>query len=197
MDSDDMRELWQSQGGEDAPIDLEGLRKKTGKFRSTIWWRNFREYFFICLMVPYFSYFAWTARLLLMRVGYGLLVAGLLYVAYELHRRASASRPPGELGWDNCMAFHRAQLERQRDALIGIWRWYLGPLVPGLAMVWIGISIPAFRRSGAKGLISLLVLAGVPGIIGWQVARLNKDAAAKIQRQIDELETTAGPNTPA
>ena len=189
MESDDMRNIWQSQGG-NGPVNLDELRRTAGKFRKTIARRNLREYVAIVLMVPYFSYFAWTSRLPLMRVGNGLIVAGLLYIAYELHRRASASSAPGELGWESCLAFHRAQLERQRNALSGIWKWYIGPLVPGLAMVCAAISQPMFRKSLAAGLLSLTWIA-VPGAVFWMVARLNKDAAAKLQRQIDELETMA------
>jgi len=190
MESDDMRSVWQSQGG-DGALKLEELRKKAGKFRTTIARRNLREYVAMVLMVPYFGYFAWTSRLPLMRVGNGLILAGLVYIAYELHRRASASPAPAELGWENCLAFHRAQLERQRNALHGIWKWYIGPIVPGLATVCAAISLPMFRKSVSAGLLSLTWIA-VPAVVLWMVARLNHDAAAKIQRQIDDLEGLSG-----
>jgi hypothetical protein len=186
MQNNDIRNLWQAQGSADAPLTLEELRQKGEKFRTTIARRNLREYIGVALMVPYFSYFAWTSRLPLMRVGNGLLVAALLYMAYQLHRRASASSTPGELAWQSCLAFHRAQLERQRDALSGIWRWYLGPLIPGFATIAIAISIPLFHRSIGAGLLSFLWIA-FPALVLWQVARCNRGAAAKIQRQIDEL----------
>jgi len=187
MPNNDIRNLWQAQGSADAPLTLEELRKKGAKFRTTIARRNLREYVLIALMAPYFSYFAWTARLPLMRVGNGLLAAALLYMAYQLHRRASASPAPGELAWRSCLAFHRAQLERQRDALSGVWSWYLGPLIPGFATIAIAIAIPLFHKSIPAGLLSFLWVA-VPAVVLWWVARLNKGAAAKIQRQIDELE---------
>ena len=187
MPNDDIRNLWQAHGSADAPLTLEELRKKGAKFRTTIARRNLREYAAVALMVPYFSYFAWTARLPLMRVGNGLLAAALLYMAYQLHRRASASPAHGELAWQSCLAFHRAQLERQRDALSGIWSWYLGPLIPGFATITIAIAIPLFHKSIAAGLSSFLWIV-LPAIVLWQVARINKGAAAKIQRQIDELE---------
>jgi hypothetical protein len=187
MQNDDIRNLWQAQGSGDAPLTLEELRKKGAKFRTTIARRNLREYVAVALMVPYFIYFAWTAGLPLMRVGNGLLAAALLYMAYQLHRRAPASPASGELAWKNCLAFHRAQLERQRDALSGIWSWYLGPLIPGFVMVSIAISIPLFHKSIRAGLLSLIWVV-LPAVVFWQVARINKGAAARIQRQIDELE---------
>ncbi|HEX3748331.1 MAG TPA: hypothetical protein VHW09_30590 [Bryobacteraceae bacterium] len=187
MESNDMRSVWQSQGGEAAPMSLEELRRKRDRFRRNIFWRNVREYVAIAVMIPYFSYFAWTSRLLAMRVGNGLLAAGLLVVARQLHRRAAAAKVPGKMGWQSCAAFHRAQLERQRDALNGIWRWYLGPLLPGIATVWIALSIPAFRKSLRAGLLALAWVA-IPSVVIWQVARRNDGAADNIQRQIDELD---------
>ena len=187
MQSDDMRNVWQAQGSETAPLTLEELRTKAARFNTRIAHRNLREYAIMALLVPYFCYFAWTARLPLMRVGNGLLAAALLYMAYQLHRRASASPAHGELAWQSCLAFHRAQLERQRDALSGIWSWYLGPLIPGFATITIAIAIPLFHRSIAAGLSSFLWIV-LPAIGLWWIARINKRAAAKIQRQIDELE---------
>jgi hypothetical protein len=188
MPNDDIRSLWQAQGSADAPLTLEELRKQGAKFRTTIARRNRREYVAIALMVPYFSYFAWTAQLPLMRVGNGLLAAALLYMAYQLHRRASASAALGEMAWQSCLAFHRAQLERQRDALRGIWSWYLGPLIPGFVTIAIAIAIPLFHKSIRAGLLSFIWVV-FPAVVLWQVARINKGAAAKIQRQIDELES--------
>jgi len=186
MQNDDIRNLWQSQGSGDAPLTLEELRKKGAKFRTTIARRNLREYVGIALMVTYFSYFAWTSRLPLMRVGNSLLAAALLYMAYQLHRRASASPAPEEMAWKSCVAFHRAQLERQRDALSGIWSWYLGPLIPGFATITIAIAIPLFHKSILAGLSSFLWIV-FPAVVLWLVAKANRGAAAKIQRQIDEL----------
>ena len=60
MQNNDIRNLWQAQGSADAPLTLEELRKKGEKFRTTIARRNLREYIGVALMVPYFSYFAWT-----------------------------------------------------------------------------------------------------------------------------------------
>ncbi|HUB78818.1 MAG TPA: hypothetical protein VMB03_08490 [Bryobacteraceae bacterium] len=191
MESDDMRDIWRSQGGANSPIGLEELRQKAGKFRSTIARRNLREYAAMILMVPYFSYFAWTSRLPLMRAGNGLIVAGLVFMGYELHRRASASPWPAGPDWESCLVFHRAQLERQRDALTGIWKWYIGPMAPGIATVCAAISLPMFRKSLHAGLLSLTWIA-VPAVVLGMVARLNKNAAAKIQRQIDELESISG-----
>ena len=186
MQNDDICSAWQAQGSDVVPLPLEEIRKRAVKFRSTIAWRNLREYLAMALLMPYFGYFAWTMPLPFMRLGYGLLMAGLVWSGYQLHRRAAAASAPGEMAWQNCVAFHRAQLERQRDALSGVWRWYLGPLVPGLATIGAAVGIPAFRKSIRTGLLCVACMA-VVALIVWQVGRVNKGAAAKIQRQIEEV----------
>jgi hypothetical protein len=190
MQNDDIRDLWQGQGSAAGPLTLDELRRKGGKFRSQIARRNFREYLVSALMVPYFGYCAWRAGWSLMSAGYGLVVAGLGYMCYQLHLRAAAADTPAEMAWQTCVAFHRAQLERQRDALSGVWKWYLVPLVPGLAVILAASGIGAFRRSVVAGMVTV-VAAGVVALALWGVGRLNQKAAAGIERQIHALDALA------
>ena len=188
MESDDMRDVWQAQGSGAAPVTLEELRKRGKKFRSRIVWRNIREYVAAAVVVGWFGHGAWAGRSRLERIGDALVVAGALYVSFELHRRAAAAPAPGEWSRQNCLDFHRAQLIRQRDALASVWKWYIGPLVPGLAILMAQGCVTAFEHSLAVGLLSLVPLGAV-ALTLWFVGWLNKRAAAKIQRQIDQLET--------
>jgi hypothetical protein len=191
MPNDDICKIWQTQGPAPAPPPLEELRKKAGKFRSRIARRNFREYLVSALLLPYFGYCAWTARFPMMtRAGNGLMMAGLVYMMYQLHKRASASAAPGDMGWKTCVAFHRAELERQRDALGGVWKWYLGPLVPGLATIAAAGCVAAFRRSTLAGMLTLLLSGAIALGMVW-LGRLNQKAAVKIQKQIDALDALA------
>jgi len=187
MLSDDICKVWQSQGAGPSPLTIEEIRAKAGEFRSLIARRNFREYLASGLMVPYFAYCAWRTPLPLMRVGNLLEVAGLAYMAYQLHRRAAAaSEAPAELALNTCADFYRGQLERQRDALSGVWKWYLGPLVPGLATILAASCIAAFHRSVLAAMLALAV-GGVVALALWGLGRVNQKAAAGIQRQIDGL----------
>jgi hypothetical protein len=154
-------------------------------------WRNRREYLAVAAVVLWFGYGAWASPVASMRVGDAMVVAGALYVACELHRRAAASPAPRELAGQSCLAFHRAQLARQRDALRSVWKWYIGPFVPGLAVVLAPGCVACFRRSAAIGLLSLIPVAAV-ALLLWLVGRLNGRAAAGIQRQIDALEEATG-----
>ena len=185
---DDLCQVWQSQGPVPAPPPPEELRRQAGRFRAQILWRNGREYLVSALMVPYFVYGAWTARAALMQVGNGLMVAGLLYMMVQLHRRASAAPAPAELGGKTCAAFHRAQLERQRDALRGVWKWYLSPLVPGLATIVAAGGAAAFRHSALAGMLAIALAGGFLALALWGLGRLNRNAADRLQKQIDAWE---------
>jgi hypothetical protein len=187
MLSDDICNVWQAQGSASAPLTLEELRKKGDRFHSQIARRNFREYLVAALLVPYFARCAWITPLPLMRVGNGLMIAGLLYMAYQLHRRAAAADAPAEMAWKTCVAFHRAELERQRDALSGVWKWYLGPMVPGMATILAAGCMATFPRSTAAGMLTL-ACGGAAAVGLWWMGRVNRKAAAGIQRQIDALD---------
>ena len=183
---DDMRSVWQSQGSGTTPPPLEEIRGQAGKFRSEIAGRNFREYLVAGGLMLYFAYLAWTARMEMMRVGYVLMIAGLVDVVWQLHRRASAGPAPVDLGGKSCLAFYRAELERQRDALRAVWRWYLGPLAPGLAVIAAAGCLAGFRHSALAGCVAT-VFAGLAALVLWSLGRINQKAAAKLQRQIDGL----------
>ena len=99
MIPDDIRNAWQSQGPTPALPSLDDLRRKADKFTGQIARRNFREYSVSALLVAYFGYCAWTSRAPMMQAGYGLTIAGLLYMVYQLHRRAGLEPTPAELGW--------------------------------------------------------------------------------------------------
>ena len=187
MPSDDICNAWQSQGHGPSPLTLKEIRAKAGEFRSRIARRNLREYVVSALLAPYFGYCAWRTSLPLMRAGHVLMATGVVYMAYQLHRRTGATEAPAEMARTTCLDFYRAELERQRDALRGVWQWYLGPLIPGLAVILAASCIAAFPRSVLAGMLALAV-GGAIALALWGLGRLNQKAAAGIQRQIDELD---------
>ena len=185
MPQDELSKAWQNQPGENMTMSLEDIRRKAGKFQRRIWWRNAREYAAVAVVVAVFGlYLAWFPSPVA-RAGSVLIITGALYVAYQLHRRAaSQSAPTG--GFEHCLGFHRRELERQRDALTNVWNWYLGPLVPGLALFIVGMviaePIPVPYR-----VLSGMVMFAVAGAVFWLVAKLNRYGARKLQMEIDEL----------
>jgi Flp pilus assembly protein TadB len=183
---DHFKNLWQSQNVEPIQMSLEELRRKAEEFQKTIRNRNLREYVAAAVVLVAFSWFLW--RFPLLRLGCILILAGTLYVMYQLHTKGSAKVVPEALALDNCLAFHKRELERQRDLLRDVWKWYLLPFVPGLFAI---VADPLLRLPPASWLRVwpfILVCAAMFYLV-W---RLNKTAADKLQRQIDELDLQDG-----
>jgi hypothetical protein len=186
-DPRDMKEIWQTQPAGTAALSPEAIRRKARGFRGTVLRRNLREYAVTLLLVVFFGWFTWKSPDPRMRVGNALSVAGLVYMAWQLHRRASAKAAPADWAALSCREFHRSQLARQRDALRGVWRWYLGPLVPGLGVIAVAGGMAGFERSTVAGLLVVLFTIPAAALLWW-VGRLNLRAAGKLQEQIDALD---------
>jgi hypothetical protein len=182
---DDLCEVWRGQKVEHNQMTLAEIREKASKFQRRIRFRNLKEYGAYAAVVAFFG-FSMGAYPPLMRAGAWLCIAGMLYSAYQMHRRGSSKTVAA--GWEpeSCLSFHRRELERQRDLLLSIWSWYLGPLIPGLALLMIGggVARPGHLKHAWAAVSLYLALIAV-GF--WFVARLNRRAAQRLQRQIDEL----------
>jgi hypothetical protein len=119
-----------------------------------------------------------------------MIVIGTLYVAWQMHRRASAAHP-GTVGTMPIMEFVRGQLVRQRDALAGVFWWYLLPFIPGMVVMIVGsMALRADEGQAGiiKGLIGLTVTAALFVGIWW----LNQWGARKLQKNIDDIDALMG-----
>ena len=181
--SNDMRQVWQNQSVNPIQMSLDEIRKKAEKFQRRVRWRNIREYLGAVLVVAIFGSFFWRYDSMLPCIGSALVIAGTLYMMYQLHKRGSAKIVPADLASRTCLDFHRRELERQRDLLRDVWRWYLLPFVPGMVVFVVGLAIqhPAGRWATAG--VGLAFCA----IVFFLIGQLNRWAARKLQRQIDGL----------
>ncbi len=175
---DDLQSLWKDQQLEHTRIATEAIRMMAGNFQSRIQRRNRREYVAAALGMAGHAVIAAVAPNPPVRAGAILVIAAVLYVCYQLHRRGASSDVPEELALRPAIDFHRAQLERQRDALRGVWSWYVLPFMPGLLMVLIG---------GARGLRHAVINAAGLAALAAGAVWLNVRAANRLQREIDQL----------
>lgn len=179
-----MKELWQHQPVEGIPMSLEKIHQRAAKFEKRIWWRNVREYVGGAIAAALLGYDFVVSHNVLFRLAFASLIAGLAYMAYQLHRRASARTLPADLGMVNSLQFHRSELERQRDFVSHIWRWYLGPLVPGLVILTVASAV---ANSSASGLVRLTLADIVFATSLMLVWSFNARAARCLQTRINEL----------
>ena len=191
----DVCALWQEQPTEPMKMPPEEMRKKLDRLQRTVYWRNLREYVAVAIVVAAFGYYTWKFPDPFMRLGSGLTIAGALYVAYMIHRKASARVTPLDMALNSCVDFYKLELERQRDALRSVWSWYLLPFVPGMSVFLFGMFHLAYIASstGQPHVMSRVTfffgaIAVFAGIVFFAVWKLNQWAAMKLEKQINKLD---------
>ncbi len=181
------QKLWQDQPVEGMKMSVEAVRLRAGKFERRIARRNLRESVASAVVIIAFGYFFVTAPNILLRITWGLFIAGMIWLTVQLRRKGSPRTMPEDLGAATSVSFFRSELERQRDLLKNVWPSHLGPLVPGyvaLNLAW------AFAPPRPTSWMTILVLDLFFVAIFFGVWKLNQRAARCLQRSIDEVSAT-------
>lgn len=171
-------------------MSLSDVHLHAQRFQSRVRMRNTTEYLAAAFVVVFFGWTAATVPEPIVQVGAGLIIAGALYVCWQLYQLGRAATH-GELeaGAQSWAAFHRAELARQREALRTVWSWYLAPFAPGMLVFLAGVAFteanPApFPARLAVFLAGLGMMAAVFAAIAW----LNAQAVKKLDAQIAALD---------
>ena len=178
-DDDKLNAVWQQREGDPMRLSVEDLERQAHSFARGIRWRNASEYAAAAVVVVFFSSQAVRATTLLERWGSCLIVLAAVFVSGYLWRRGSAAEFDSLMETRALLASHRRELERQRDLLRSVGRWYLLPFVPGFVMILIG-------RAAEHPVAALLgsVVGAAVLVVGWW---LNRAAARELQRDIEAL----------
>lgn len=186
-----LKSVWQNQPSEGMLMSVDEIRRRAGKFHNKIYWRNAREYVAGLVVVVFLGFDFWRTPDALTRVGHGLIIAGMMYLMWQLHRKGSTRSLPVEMGLASGLEFFRRELERQRDLVGSVWSWYLGPLMPGwvVLMVALARTNPGHLRHFGLSFAGFNLVAALAFVFVW---RLNQGAARKLQRRIDELNALEG-----
>ncbi len=179
----DLKTIWKSQETEDAPMSLDEIRTQAGKLHSRVHWRNITELAGGTVAVVVFAFYIWFFPDPVMRAGSVLVILGTLYVCWQLLVRGRTNALPGDEAAASWSDYYRRELVRQRDALKDVWKWYLGPLVPGLAVFLAGMaySMPHRVLGGVVG------VAAIAAVVFVAVGFLNRWGARRLQKMIDRL----------
>ena len=180
---DHLQSLWQDQPAEGRAMSLDELRYRSRRLTRIVSRRNLREYVAGAMVAVACAYLALTAPLPLVRAGAVLSEVGVIFIVYYLHRHGAARAMPADMALTSCLQFHRGELERQRDLLRGVWKWYLAPLLPGLILFYLA-SILAHPEHASRGWWFLAGSLVVFVLIG----EANRYAANRLQARIDALE---------
>jgi hypothetical protein len=184
----DPKHIWRNQKTEDV-VTIEDVRARADKLQRRVGNRNMREYAAGILVIAVFGWYAWTLHGWMIKAGSALCIAAAVFVMWQLHRRASASLP-GDQSATKFAEYYRGELARQRDALKSVWSWYLLPFVPGVALLLLGryVQSHAPMRSLAWDHEVIILVGVIVALVFVAVGLLNSLGAARLQRQIDELD---------
>jgi hypothetical protein len=180
----DPRFLWKEQPFEPFRLSPEQARDHARRFQRKIRWRNLFEYLGAIWVIGVFGSYAVLASAVVARAGAILVVLGTLFVVYRLHTRGSSRTPPPDAVATSCLEFHRRELERQHTLVSTVWRWYLGPFLPGLFLL---LAESAVRASDPAHLLKLGVFAAVCALIFLAVAKANQMAARQFEEELRAL----------
>ena len=179
-----MQELWQCQPVEGIKMSVDEIRNRATKFEKKIFWRNFREYIAGAIAIVLLGISFGSAHDLLSRAAFALLIAGMVYVMYQLHRRGTAKTMPTAAAAGPSLAFYREELKRQRDLTASVWSWYLGPFVPGLVLSAIASASHDLHPHHIEVVTFWYVLIAAFFVFAW---RLNARATRCLERMIADL----------
>jgi hypothetical protein len=165
----DADELW-------AITDQDLVREVSG-FERQVRQRNLIELAWGSVALAAFLGLFWFSVSSVHRLGLALCMAGTLFILGFAARHAAKSAPVRE-SFTSLLRFHREQLEQQRDSLRGLWWIYPLPLLPGGAVLTLGLALSGDRARFAPALsvCALAVAAAIlTGITNHRVARRLQD----------------------
>ncbi len=190
---DPIKQAWQASAADAALPPLAEVRAGADRFYRRVRRRNLVEYSAAAFVILAFAVQAVILPFVAMRVGAVAVVIGTLIVVWQLYRSASAEPPPEAAATLPILAHTRAQLARQQRALSRVAIWYLGPLVPGMAIL---LLAPIFGHGRTAPLAiqgNQLFAIGVAVLIFVGVWWLNQLGARKLGAAIAEIDALTGP----
>jgi len=185
--TDPVRDLWASQPVAPVRPSPGELDRHARRLDRRVRQRNALEYGAGAIPILVFGAMTLSHGDPLMRLASAAIVLGVIVVLYNLHRRAGASRVEDWAA--SILDHHRAQLVRQRDALASVWRWYLAPLVPGLALLFAGVwRLRSASDGPAAATLAMLPPVLIAFIVFAGIHWLNRIGARRLTRAITALD---------
>ncbi len=183
-----VKAAWQNQRREVVPLVLAQVRADALRLQRRNRFVLIRESLACVVVIVVFAAYIRFLPGTLVKVGSALVIAWTLLTMWRLFRMLAPRHVPDDAV--ACLAFHRGELERQRDAIHRAGRWVILPMAAvdvlfGVAR-WIG-PLPPGRTLWGDRLI--IIVIGVLLAESLVLARLwQLDRADKLQDRIDDLD---------
>jgi hypothetical protein len=188
MSEPDLKTLWQDQPTEYDPMTIADIHAKATAFQTRIRRRNRIDYVGCALVIAGFAPLLFRTESWMLQAGGAMIILAVLFVGWQLHRRASAEATP-QAG-AAVVDFHREQLVRQQAAVRSIAWWYMAPMAPGMVMLMLGrlfqAHVPGRSLEMDRMIIVLCML--IVALVFLVVWLLNRLAVHRVQKLIDELD---------
>lgn len=182
-----LQNLWAKQPADIGPPQLPDVVRRAAQLHRQVLLRNLLDYGAALIVTLTFAYFALTTQASMLRAGSLFAIAGAIYMALQV-RKAAARRPSDNAVAASSVAFHRAELARQRDWLRRGWRWYAAPFAPAILVFFVADFMGRHDgRWAASTAGSLLVLV----LLTLAAAVRTHLRARNLQRELDTLDAVA------
>lgn len=170
MSRDELSELWHSE----TPSLIEKENEKmltmvierTRSFDRLIAGRNMREYMAALIVVPWGAWGAWTAPTLLMRAGYMLAIATVLWFVYYLRRFGGTKRLDPGARLNAYSHLLRANYDRQIRVVRSV-KYALLPMYVGILMISVGRLRVHAEGWGLSGVLIYLAIVACFFVLVW------------------------------
>jgi general stress protein CsbA len=182
-------EDWAALGKDSRFSPPDACTARVTRFQRTITRRNAIEYAAGALVIALFgasAVAAFTADEGALALGPLLVVAGTLVLMTNLRRRGSNLERRPE---DTCLTHLRRQFAHQSSALRSVPIWYIGPLMPGVLVLFGVVTFKVAQRAGWP--VAVSGIAGPAALvisIFAAVVALNLWGARRLDREIAELD---------
>jgi hypothetical protein len=188
-----VQQLWQAQAIEAPRMSLAYVRHEATKLERRTRLRNALEYLMGAFCIVYFAWHAvsfYQQEQPILAASMGWFVLFSMYYGYRWHADASSRAAPADAGVLDTLRYQRRELERQRDARLRSWRWWIPAALPGFVIMAISMFMEE-KIFSIERLVALIVwvIAGTWLSIAW----LNQ-SARRLQREIDALDSLAKPD---
>jgi hypothetical protein len=178
---DDLRTLYQSTQEDPVTADTTAIARRAAELDRTLNRRNGLELLAAGVVIAAFGGQALFAADLLHAAGPALTVVGALVVAGGLLRRGRAPAADPAAPTLRHLDAHRRELEHQAALLRAVPLWYLGPLLPGMALT---LGVRLVDTDGAPAVWATIGLCAVFFVgVGW----LNLRAARALEAEAEAL----------
>ncbi|WP_447754329.1 hypothetical protein [Sphingopyxis fribergensis] len=181
-DDDGLRSLWLDGGTALEPLPLAEIKSRAAAFSRAIGKRNRREYLATFFVAIIFGLYALILPGIWLKLGSLLVIAGGFVMAWQLSRRTSKPDTGAEAA--DVRAYYRMRLVTEERMLASVGLWYIGPLVPGLAVFMAGLA----ATSGFGSPLGFVAFAAIPALVFLGIWLLNRHAAAMLRKQIERLD---------